>query len=322
MDQYLAGLSLQYQFLVLIVCIPLIAVSADRFVDGASDIATYFGVSELVIGLTIVSWGTSAPELAVSVISALGGNGNIALGNVVGSNVFNVGLILGMCACFKTIPIDEIMVKRESYVLLIGVAFVTLSLYIFDGLNKYCGALLLLGLASYILFMIRHTRHEKRNFTKQKIHDLRVSIPKSTAIFILGLCGVLLSCKAMVVSATSIATSLGVSDWIIAVTVVAAGTSMPEFAASFMGVVKGKFNIAAGNIIGSEIMNFLGVLGISALLAGINVSPEAKFSTLLAFLTLLWLAFRMQKHLMLTRRDGIILIVIGLSRWSIDLLRG
>lgn len=320
MDVYVAGLTLPYQFLLLIVCIPLIAFSADRFVDGASDIATYFGVSELVIGLTIVSWGTSAPEFAVSIISALDGNGDIALGNVVGSNVFNVGIILGMCALFKPIPIEKSLVRRECPVLLLGIGFIAAVLYLYGRLNSYAGMVLLALLGLYLVYVFRHTKHTAVKRTADETHALQISIPRSLLLFVVGLVGVLLSSKAMVVSATSIASTLGVSEWVIAVTVVAAGTSMPEFAASFMGIVKGKYGIAAGNILGSEIMNFLGVIGIAAVLAGVNVAVEARFSTLLAFITVAWLAFRMQRNYRLTRKDGIILICIGVGRWAIDLV--
>lgn len=304
--------------LILVLSIPLIAVSADRFVEGASKIAKYFGVSELVIGLTIVSWGTSAPELAVTTISAFNGEGALALGNVVGSNVFNVGLILGFCAVFRPVMFDPKLIKRELPLLMFGTALVATLVSFNQGINRVFG----IGMVTVVCGYMGVLYFDSKKETKSENHvagDKSIKVFPAFLVFLVGLFGILFCCKAMVESATFIAESFGLSRWLIAVTIVAAGTSMPEFAASFTGILKGKHDIAAGNIMGSELMNCLGVLGTAAILSPYTVGSEASWPTVFTFLTILFLFLCVRKKLILSRRDGMLLMGIGLSRWVFDI---
>lgn len=258
------------QILLLIGGLALIVFGADYLVEGASDIARRFGLSEFVIGLTIVGMGTSAPEMVVSIIGAIGGNADVAIGNVLGSNIFNTLLILGLTAMILPIGITESNRSRDIPIgLLATLVFVFLgfSHSIFrlgsDGLNRVDGAFMLALFFVYIWFSIRGGRNAEAvgeaAAPERKLWVCILMVAASLAALIIG-------GRLFVDSATHIARMAGVSDKFIAVTVLAGGTSFPELATCIAAAIKKKGQLALGNIVGSNVFNLLLIVGCSALI--------------------------------------------------------
>jgi cation:H+ antiporter len=255
---------------------------AEVLVRGASNLASAAGVSSLVVGLTVVAFGTSSPELAVSVMSAYKGQADLAIGNVVGSNIFNVLFILGLAALVVPLVVAQQLVRFDVPVM-IGVSVLLLLLGMDGRLGMFDGLLLTAGVLSYTIFLIRQSRREKSAEVKaeyEKSFATDASAPgwfKNIALVAVGLVGLVLGSKLLVDSAVVIAKSFGVSELIIGLTIVAAGTSMPEVATSVVAALRGERDIAVGNAVGSNIFNILCVLGISSVVSpnGIHVSKAA-----------------------------------------------
>jgi cation:H+ antiporter len=270
--------------LMLIAGLALLVVGAEALVRGASKIAAAFGISPLVIGLTVVAFGTSSPELAVGVQSALSGNGDIALGNVIGSNIFNILVIVGLSAVIVPLVVHQKLVRLDVP-LVIGLSVLIFILGLDGRIGRVEGVLLFLGLAAFIVFEIRHGRQESEEVQQEYAQEYgggrRARSAGQWALNILllvgGLAMLVLGSNWLVDSASAIARSLGVSDLIIGLTIVAAGTSAPELATSIMAAVRGERDIAVGNAVGSNVFNILGVLGLTAALApeGIAVPRSA-----------------------------------------------
>jgi cation:H+ antiporter len=248
--------------------------SADRFVLGASTTARNLGVSTLVIGLTIVSFGTSAPEIITSATAALRGAPELAIGNVLGSNIANIGLVLGLTALICPIVIPASLLKEELPVLLI-VTFAALFIFYDLYLNWIDGIILLILLACFTFFVFKIKSHladtplSEPEEVSEYIADM--STAKSLGLMLFGLILLLISANALVYGATGIARALGVSELVIGLTIVAIGTSLPELAASVASVLKGHHDIAIGNVVGSNILNLLLVLPVPAFLAPLNI---------------------------------------------------
>lgn len=320
-----SSLPLWLSIAVLILVIPAIAFGAGWLVDGAANLARRLGVSELIIGLTVVSIGTSAPEFAVSIGSALSGFGDVALGNVVGSNIFNLGMVLGGCAMVRAIPISKQLFFRDGFVLLAAVLLVFLFAAFDLLIARWEGAILLLALCGYLV-LLSFGRRRKRKVKIDEDLVLKEDLDKEPWIkdvgrLLLGL-GLILSCSHMMVhSASAIASSFGMSQWVIGVTIIAAGTSTPELATSLVSVIKGRFGIAAGNVLGSDVMNFLGVIGLSCLLHPVSVDSLARVSLLGAFVMVAAVAIMMRTNWKISRVEGVVLLALGLLRWGIDIFK-
>lgn len=280
-------------------------------VDSASHIAKKLGLSELVIGLTVVAIATSAPEFAVTISAALSGKSAISLGNVVGSNIFNLGLILGIVAVFSSISTNKTIWLRDGGLLVL--TGVLLIFFFYDlQLEAWEGLILFAILVTYIFILIRK---------KEKIDDdipqgefKWYDIPK----LILGIGIIIISANYLVDAATSIAKVFGVSDWLIGITIVAGGTSVPEFATSIVALIKGRHGISAGNLIGSDLFNMLGVLGVASVLKTITIT-NAEFISLFALLAnLLIFFFMLRTKWRVTKAEGFLLIFLALFRWSLD----
>lgn len=256
----------------------LLIIGAEALVRGASRISLRLGISPLVIGLTVVAFGTSAPELAVSIKSAMSGQSSIALGNVVGSNVFNVLFILGLSALVAPLVV-KLQLVRLDVPLMIAVSVIVLLLSLDGRLGRLDGLLLVVLLALYLLFLAYLTRRDRRvrEGELDKLDPLR---PKQTswignAVLIAGGLGLLvLGSRWLVGAAVSIAEALHVSELVIGLTIVAAGTSLPEVVTSVIASLKGQRDIAVGNVVGSNLFNLMAVLGFSSVAApdGIEVS--------------------------------------------------
>ncbi len=254
---------------------------AELLVRGASRLALTIGISPLVVGLTVVAFGTSSPELAISVHAAWAGQVDIALGNVVGSNIFNILFILGLSALITPLVVHQQLIRREVP-LMIAVSLLLWALAVDGGLQRWEGIALALGLAAYIVYAIRASRRE----TAQIMAEYAEALPSADSrwdrhwsvqtLLILGGLGLLvLGSDWLVEAAVAFARDLGVSELVIGLTLIAAGTSLPEVATSVMAAVRGERDIAVGNVVGSNIFNILGVLGLSAAVAptSLTVSP-------------------------------------------------
>lgn len=254
--------------LAILVGLIFLVLSADRFVAGAAALANNFGVPHLIIGVTIVSLGTSAPEIIAAVFAAIDGRVELAMGNAIGSNIANIGLVLGITALVAPIPVSRRLVSNENLIMLVvsliaGAIMLNLYLGIFDGL-------LLLVLLVAFLFWIYwdHTRTEQTEddeFEDEIPSDM--STGKAVFWFVLGLGVLVISARGLVWGAVGIADTLGISEAIIGATVIAVGTSLPELAASVASALKKHHDIAIGNVLGSNIFNLLAVLAVPGLIA-------------------------------------------------------
>ena len=288
----------------------LLLKGADFFVDGASSIAVKLGVPQLVIGLTIVALGTSAPEAAVSISAAVDGNNGISIGNVIGSNIMNVLVILGVTSVITTLTVKAATVKVDIPVM-IGATLVMLLWGVIGGtLNKVTGIVFLLGLATYIGYLIWYAKTTDASDEGEGIKDLKLwMIP----LFILGGLGaIVLGSKLAVMGASNLAKVFGVSDRLIGLTIVALGTSLPELITSITAARKGNADIAIGNIVGSNIFNILFILGMTSVLIdlpfrarGANFLIDGIIALIVAVL-LLVLVFREKK---LGRGEGILMLL-------------
>ncbi len=302
--------------LVVIVTIGLIALGAHWLVESASRLAARLGISELIIGLTVVALGTSAPEFAVTVLAALREHGDISVSNIVGSNIFNLGFILGGCALVRAIPMQPRLLKRDGAVL----GATTLLLLALVGTDLTLGhvdGVLLFGLLLVYLIMLFRQRGE--GLEEVEHIDLEASsLAKDSVLVLLSLGAILVGSHFLVDSAVAIARGFGVSEWAIGVTVVAAGTSAPELAISLAGVIKGRYAISAGNIIGSNIFNLLGVLGVAGMLHPVSINPVGRVS-LIVLAGLVFLAlFLMRTRWSLSRREGLVLVIVAALVWFTD----
>lgn len=267
----------------LIVGLVLLVVGAEALVRGASRLASAVGVSPLVIGLTVVAFGTSTPEMATSVVAGWKGQPDIALGNVIGSNIFNVLFILGISALIVPLVVSQQLVRLDVPVM-IGVSVLVFIMALDGRIVRVEGAILFAGLIAYTMFLIRLSRRESKQVEAEYAQEYggpTTATPAQHAVnllFILGgLALLVLGSKWLVDGAIVIAQYFGVSQLIIGLTIVAAGTSLPEVATSILASIRGERDIAVGNAIGSNIFNLLGVLGLASAIspAGIAVSDTA-----------------------------------------------
>ena len=259
--------------LTLVAGLALLIVGAEMLVKGASRVAAGFGISPLVIGLTVVAFGTSSPEMAISVASAWKGEADIAVGNVVGSNIFNVLLILGLSAVITPLLVSKQLVKID--VPLMIAASVAVFLFAMDGRIAFWeGGVLFAGVIAYCVFAIRLGKATGE--TGEAIEG-GGHWAKDIALIVVGLVLLVLGSQWLVSAAVTIATAMGVSELVIGLTIVAAGTSMPEVATSVTAAIRGQRDIAVGNVVGSNLFNLLCVLGMTALVApdGLPVSDAA-----------------------------------------------
>jgi cation:H+ antiporter len=266
------------ELLAIVAGFALLTWSADRFVAGASALAYNLNISPLIIGLTIVSLGTSAPEILVSAVASLQGNGGLAIGNALGSNITNIGLVMGVTALIVPLSIHSRIVQRELP-LLIGVMVLALLLLLDGTLGRLDGVILLSGMVLMLLWMTRVGIREKSSHDPM-IDEFTDEVPTDMSMRTAGLwtaAGALLllaSSKILVWGAVSIAHNMGVSDLVIGLTIVALGTSLPELAACIMSALKNEPDIAIGNVVGSNIFNLLAVLALPGLINPIAVSNE------------------------------------------------
>ena len=283
---------------------------ADWFVEGSSKLAKTFGIPSLIIGLTIVGFGTSAPETSVSVIASLNGMNDISIGNVVGSNIFNLLFILGISSFFGKITASKEVIKRDfPYAILTCIIIIIFSIRFFvngscEGvISRLNGCILLIFLGIYLYILIKNAVSvSKETKTKFKI--------KNVLLIILGLIGIIIGGKIVVSCATKIAEMFNVSQTVIALTIVAIGTSLPELVTSLVATKKGETDIAIGNVIGSNIYNILFILGISSIISPLTFKLETFIDVMIMFISTLLTYILFLKNNRLNKNKGIILLLI------------
>lgn len=311
--------------IILILSLVFLGFSAKYLVDSAVKIAHRFKLSEMFIGLTLVALGTSAPELVVSVIAAFQGQGDLSVGNVIGSNIFNLGFILGLVALIASQAIPKKVVKRDGMILL--AATVLIFFFAFDlRIVLWEGITLLLLLASYLLYLA----YKKDLPTEEEEESVEIAKVKDYFIFLASLAILIIASQYTVSSAVFIAEYFKVSAWAIGATIVAAGTSLPELAVSLTATIKGKFGLSIGNVIGSDIFNTLGVIGISSVISPINLQskteilgfPDSVFSIMLLILTLILTLVLMRSNWRLGRKEGALLLTMATIRIFFEIYIG
>ncbi len=253
----------------------LLVLGANALVRGASKLALSFGISPLVVGLTIVAFGTSAPEVAVSVGAVLDGRTDIAIGNVVGSNIFNVLFILGVSALITPLVVNIQLIRQEVPIML-GASLLLLALGLDGKLSFFDGGVLFVLLVAYTVFLVVQSRRETQATQEGLAGEVKPAeagawddkLPMQLLLIVVGLAALVFGSEYLVTAAVSFAKAMGVSDLVIGLTIVAAGTSMPEVATSITAAIKGERDIAVGNVVGSNTFNILGCLGLSGLVSG------------------------------------------------------
>ena len=299
----------------LIIGLGFLVWSADKLVYGAAALARNFGISPLVIGMTILAMGSSAPEMMVSATAALDGKTDTAVGNVLGSNIANIALILGITALIKPLSISSGVIRRELP-LMIGVTLLAGALLWDNHLGFYEGVLLFVLFAAFLFAMLQISRSEKKNgdaFLEEQESEVPegVSNPKAAMWVVVGLIILPLAANMLVDNAVVIAKFFGMSDLVIGLTIIAVGTSLPELAASLAGVMKGEDDMAVGNIIGSNVFNILAVMGIPGIL---NPSVLSEFAMgrdfwVMLGVSLLLVVMALGKSRSVNRIEGGVLIV-------------
>lgn len=312
-------------FLAVVAGFFFLALGADYFVQGAVAIARKLHVSSLVIGLTVVGLATSAPEILVSTLAVLDGSSGLAVGNAIGSNIANIGLIVGMTAIILPITIRSNLLRREFPMLLLVTLFAGV-LIVDDHLGVVDGVLLLSGLLLLLVWMVRQGRKEGRDPLSEEYEEtlpVSLEMPKALLWFAGGFAVLLISSKGLVWGAVGIAGLMGVSDLVIGLTIVALGTSLPELATSIMAVLRKEPDVAIGNVIGSNMYNLLAVLGIPGLLAAGPLAAEVvvRDYAVMSVLTMLLfvMAFSMNNHYVIGRAKGALLLLIyaGYQVWVV-----
>lgn len=297
------------QILMIVAGITLVLWGADRLTDGAVALAERMQIPQIVIGLTIVAIGTSAPEFCVSLVSALKGTSDLAVGNIVGSNIFNTMLIVGMAAMVAPMTILPSTVKKDIPIAVVA-SFLLAVMVLADGdVSRLDALVLMLGFLAFMWL----TLHGAKGNADQEASPKGYSVTKSVLLLVIGLACLVVGSNIFVNGATAVAQQLGVSEAVIGLTVVAGGTSLPELATSVVAARKGNSGIAIGNVLGSNVMNILLILGGAGLICPMQVKDITivDFSVLICSILLLWL-FSNTK-LTVARWEGAVLTILFLA---------
>jgi len=288
--------------------------SADRFLSGAASTASHLGVSKLLIGLTVVSVGTSAPEILVAIAASLEGNSLLAVGNAIGSNIANIGLVLGITAVIAPLPFSQTVLKSELPWLLVATLLALVLLFDLN-LSPFDGALLMTGLG-LVLFRLMRNQTVGTDVSvsiEEELEEMpQMTKPQALLWLVIGLVILLISAEVLVWAAVTIADRLGVDELIIGLTIVAVGTSLPELAATVGSAIKGHTDIAIGNVVGSNILNILAVLAVPGLIGGVDIEAVALWrdcGMMLALTLLLALfAYAINSQPVITRFEGTVML--------------
>ncbi len=296
------------EYVLLIVGFVLLIKGADFFVEGSSSLAQILKVPSVIIGLTIVAMGTSAPEASVSINAALAGSNDIAISNIVGSNIFNGLVVVGGCAFLSSFQTNSDILKRDMP-LNILVTFILFLMFLDGKLSRTEGYILFAGMILYIASMIYHAIKNKEEENPEKI----LSLPKSIFYIIAGLAAVIFGGDLVVDNACIIATNFGVSQNFIGLTIVAVGTSLPELVTSIVATKKGDSGLALGNAIGSNLFNILFILGFSAIISPLHVLNESIIDCVILLVSSVILFIFAKTKQQMSKIEGGICIVLYLT---------
>lgn len=316
-------------FIILIIGFVFLIKGADIFVEGAASIARKFNVPAMVIGLTIVAMGTSAPEAAVSITSSLAGQNDMSVANVVGSNFFNILMVLGVSSVITKLPVEKNTIKKDAPFLILVSGM--LLLFAFNlKMSRVEGLLLLAVFVYFLIDTVKSAKNSSSDIDTSNGESAiaaeasiseEISIPKTVLVSLLGMVGIIVGGDLVVDSATNIATSFGMSANLVGLTIVAVGTSLPEFVTSIVAIKKGETEIAIGNVIGSNLFNILLVLGLATTINPITISTLALIDIVfMVFITVL-LYFFMKKNNSLVKSQGLILIAIYFMYMTYTIMR-
>lgn len=315
-------------FVILIIGFFFLIKGADLFVDGAASIARKFNIPSMVIGLTIVAMGTSAPEAAVSITSSLAGQNDMSVANVVGSNFFNILMVLGVSAIIAKLPVQKNTIKKDTPFLLI--VSVLLLIFAFDKNISRIEGIIFLVIFVYFLYTTVKSAKNTEGSTSLSDNEIAVSdndIPTDTPMFktiilsLIGIAGIIFGGDMVVDSATSIATMFGMSANLVGLTIVAVGTSLPEFVTSIVAIKKGETEIAIGNVIGSNIFNILLVLGLATAIFPIAISTFALIDIVFMVAITILLYLFMKKDNCLVKKHGFIFIILYIAYMAYTIIR-
>ena len=315
-------------FVILIIGFFFLIKGADLFVDGAASIARKFNIPSMVIGLTIVAMGTSAPEAAVSITSSLAGQNDMSVANVVGSNFFNILMVLGVSAIIAKLPVQKNTIKKDTPFLLIVSAL--LLIFAFDKNISRIEGIIFLVIFVYFLYTTVKSAKNTEESTSLSDNEIAVSdndIPANTPMFktiilsLIGIAGIIFGGDMVVDSATSIATMFGMSANLVGLTIVAVGTSLPEFVTSIVAIKKGETEIAIGNVIGSNVFNILLVLGLATAIFPIAISTFALIDIIFMVAITILLYLFMKKDNCLVKKHGFIFIILYIAYMTYTIIR-
>jgi cation:H+ antiporter len=290
----------------------LLAVGAEGLVRGSSSVALRMGVTPLVVGLTIVAFGTGSPEFAVSIGSALEGNTSLAMGNIIGSNITNIALILGIAAIINPLKVRAEIVRRETPVMVVVTGFLWLLLY--DGeLGRFDGAILTGGAVAYTFLTYYLSKQKQKKEVVEEFADAfetpKTSVWLDVVLIVIGLILLVLGANFLLDGAVTIAKYFGLSDVVIGLTIIAVGTSLPELATSSLAARKGESDVALGNAIGSNVLNILAVLGITALIQPISLEGVRTLDLGVMLGSAILLNVLLGRNFVLDRVEGSLLII-------------
>lgn len=291
---------------------------SDFFVDGASSIASLLKIPTIIVGLTIVALGTSAPEAAVSITSSLTGSNAMAVSNVIGSNLFNMLMVIGIAALISNLTMEKSVLEKDLP-FLVGIT-VLWAIFIIIGwdITNIEGIILLLIMVAYIIFLVINTRKSEG---ATEVEKPKFSLPKSIILILVGLAGIVLGGDLVVDSASAIAIAFGMSETLVGLTIVAIGTSLPELVTSITAIKKGENQLVIGNVIGSNIFNILFVLGASSAISAIPLDSSMLIDVLfMLFVTILCFIFgkTQEKY---DKKEGAILVLLFIGYMAFAILR-
>lgn len=291
---------------------------ADYFVDGAASIASLLKIPSVVVGLTIVAFGTSAPEAAVSITAALNHSNAIAISNVIGSNIFNLIVVLGMTAIITIVPVPRSIMRKE-FPFLIAVSFL-MALFIFTGnsLTRLEGIIFLILIIAYVIWLIKDSLSKRASIEVEKP---MFSLPMSLVLIVIGIFGIIFGGDLVVNNAKAIALTLGLSEKLVGLTIVSIGTSLPELVTSLVAAKKGNVDIAVGNVVGSNIFNILFILGLSATITPIPVEFALMFDLVIMLIATLLCFFVAKRNGKLGKKEGIIFLLLFISYLTYIIIR-
>ena len=312
-------MELLIQIILLIVGFALLIKGADIFVDGASNVAYNLKIPTIIVGLTIVAFGTSAPEAAVSITSAFAGTNAISLGNVVGSNIFNILAVIGISALIGTLTVDKVLIKRDFPFLVISTIGLLIIAVMFGEISRLCGIIFLIVIIAYVYRLVQEAKNDKEAISEEI--EVKLSIPKAIVYIIIGIVGIIIGSDLVVDGASFIASAFGLSDVLIGLTIVAIGTSLPELVTSITALKKGDNGIVIGNVLGSNIFNILFILGISSAIMPLPIAPRMVTDIfIMTIITIIGAAFAYSQN-EVDKKEGAVLVALFVLYMTFVILR-